>query len=124
MTNTPILSTAPLKGSLALFDEVGMDAIRTKSKKLTGYLWDLLQEIGDGFDIMTPADPQQRGAQLSLRVHGENGRAVFDFIKERGVICDWRNPNCIRISPAPLYNSFEDVRRFAELFDEALHSVA
>ncbi|MDE2996580.1 MAG: kynureninase [Bacteroidota bacterium] len=124
MTNTPILSTAPLKGSLALFDEVGVDALRTKSLRLTGYLWDLLQQIGHGFDIMTPADPQQRGAQLSLRVHGENGRAVFDFIKRNGVICDWRNPDCIRISPAPLYNSFEDVRRFAELFDEALRTVA
>ncbi len=124
MTNTPILSTAPLKGSLKLFDEVGIDALRAKSIKLTGYLWDLLQEIGDGFDIMTPADPEQRGAQLSLRVHGENGRAVFDFIKAGGVICDWRNPNCIRISPAPLYNSFEDVCRFANLFDEALNTVA
>lgn len=124
MTNTPILSTAPLKGSLALFDKVGVDALRTKSLRLTGYLWDLLQEIGHGFDIMTPADPQQRGAQLSLRVHGENSRAVFDFIKRNGVICDWRNPDCIRISPAPLYNSFEDVRRFVELFDEALRTVA
>lgn len=124
MTNTPILSTAPLKGSLSLFDQVGIDALRDKSIKLTGYLWDLLQTIEDGFDIMTPSDPAHRGAQLSLRVHGSNGRAVFDFIKERGVICDWRNPNCIRISPAPLYNSFEDVRRFAELFDEALRTVA
>ncbi len=124
MTNTPILSTAPLKGSLALFDQVGIDALRSKSIKLTGYLWDLLQEIGNGFDIMTPSDPEQRGAQLSLRVHGSNGRAVFDFIKKGGVICDWRNPDCIRISPAPMYNSFEDVRRFAELFDEALSTVA
>ena len=128
MTNTPILSTAPLKGSLSLFDEVGIEALRAKSIKLTGYLWDLLQEIAKednrGFDIMTPSDPAQRGAQLSLRVHGSNGRAVFDFIKAGGVICDWRNPNCIRISPAPLYNSFEDVRRFAELFDEALSTVA
>ena len=124
MTNTPILSTAPLKGSLTLFDEVGMDAIRAKSLKLTGYLWDLLQEMEGGFDIMTPSDPEQRGAQLSLRVHGENGRAVFNFIKEHGVICDWRNPDCIRISPAPLYNSFEDVRRFAGLFEKALRTVA
>lgn len=124
MTNTPILATAPLKGSLSLFDEVGMDAIRLKSVKLTGYLWDLLERIGGGFDIMTPANPDERGAQLSLRVHGQNGRAVFDFITKHGVICDWRNPDCIRISPAPLYNSFEDVRRFATLFDEALRTVA
>ena len=123
MTNTPILSTAPLKGSLELFDQVGMDAIRAKSLKLTGYLWELLQEIGQGFDIMTPADPAQRGAQLSLRVHG-NGRTVFDFIRTKGVICDWRNPDCIRIAPAPFYNSFEDVRRFATHFDEALRTVA
>ena len=123
MTNTPILSTAPLKGSLQLFDEVGMDAIRAKSLKLTGYLWDLLQGIGQGFDIMTPSDPAQRGAQLSLRVHG-NGRAVFDFIRAKGVICDWRNPDCIRIAPAPLYNSFEDVRRFAMHFAEGLKTVA
>jgi kynureninase len=49
---------------------------------------------------------------------------VFNFIKEHGVICDWRNPDCIRISPAPLYNSFEDVRRFAGLFEKALRTVA
>ncbi|MDA0683136.1 MAG: kynureninase [Bacteroidetes bacterium] len=123
MTNTPVLSTAPLKGSLTMFDELGMPAIRQKSVKLTGYLWELLSRIESGFDIMTPSDPSQRGAQLSLRVHGDNGRVVFDYIKERGVICDWRNPNCIRISPAPLYNSFDDVRRFAEIFDEALRRV-
>jgi len=124
MTNTPILSTAPLKASLAMFDEIGMPAIRAKSMKLTGYLRQLLEAIGTGFDIMTPPDPEQHGAQLSLRVHGTNGRAVFDILKQNGVICDWRNPNCIRISPAPLYNSFEDVRRFAIIFREALEETA
>ncbi len=120
MTNAPVLSTAAVKASLDIFDEVGMEAIRAKSEKLTGYLRYLLNEIGGGFEIMTPDSAQEHGAQLSLRVGSENGRGVFDFLKANNVICDWRNPNCIRASPAPLYNSFEDVYRFAGIFTRAL----
>jgi len=120
MTNAPVLSSAAVKASLEIFDEVGMTAIREKSVRLTGYLRFLLNEIGEGFEIMTPENADEHGAQLSLRVSSENGRGVFDFLKAHDVICDWRNPNCIRASPAPLYNTFEDVYRFSEIFSRAL----
>jgi len=120
MTNAPVLSTATVKASLEIFEEVGLTALRKKSKKLTGFLRFLLNEIGSGFEIMTPDDSEAHGAQLSLRVTTDNGRAVFDHLKSNGVICDWRNPNCIRASPAPLYNSFEDVYRFYQVFQKGL----
>lgn len=124
LSNPPILSLAAVKASLALFDEAGMDRLRVKSVKLTSYLSYLLDNLGSAaFHVMTPADPAQRGAQLSIVVH-ENGRAVFDALHRGGVICDWREPDCIRIAPAPLYNSFADVHRFVEVFATALSECA
>jgi kynureninase len=93
-----------------------MQALREKSERLTGYLEALIRtHLADTLDILTPADPAQRGCQLSLRVVGgrERGRALFEFLAERGVLGDWREPDVIRISPAPLYNTYADVLRFA-----------
>ncbi|MFC4727622.1 kynureninase [Coralloluteibacterium thermophilus] len=114
LSNPPILALAPLRASLDLFAEAGLPALREKSLKLTGYLEALIDaRIGDVLEIVTPRDTARRGAQLSLRVREGRaaGRALFDHLVERGFIGDWREPDVIRISPAPLYNRFLDVQR-------------
>ncbi|WP_149193564.1 kynureninase [Luteimonas suaedae] len=116
LSNPPILGLAPLRASLELFTRAGMDALRTRSERLTGYLEALIREsLFDTLQIVTPDAPQRRGCQLSLRVAGgrERGRALFEFLASRGVLGDWREPDVIRISPAPLYNTHADVLRFA-----------
>jgi kynureninase len=117
LSNPPILGLAPLRASLDLFGRAGMDALRAKSLRLTGYLESLIgQRLGDTLQIVTPREPERRGAQLSLRVAGGRGRgrALFEHLATRGVLGDWREPDVIRISPAPLYNKFMDVYRFVE----------
>jgi kynureninase len=123
LSNPPILSLAAVKASLEIFHEVGMEALRRKSLELTNYFLFLLDKQAPGsFEIITPREPEQRGCQLSLLVK-EGGRAVFEGLSEAGVVCDWREPNCIRVAPVPLYNSFLDVYRFAELFSQQLQLV-
>ena len=118
ISNPPILSTAPLMASLDIFDEVGMAALREKSLKLTGYLEFLLLQIDSPhFDIITPND---RGCQLSVRIKTGNGRRMMADLNERGVHCDFREPDVIRVAPVPLYNSFEDVYRFVEIFSDVV----
>lgn len=115
LSNPPILGLAPLRGSLELFERAGMAALREKSVKLTGYLESLIQErLSSTLEIATPREPEHRGCQLSLRVVGgrERGRALFEHLGSQGVIGDWREPDVIRISPAPLYNNHSDVLRF------------
>lgn len=123
MSNAPVLSMAAHKASLDIFDEAGMPQLIAKSKKLTGYLNDLLLEIlalsehKGLFSIITPA---ARGCQLSLLFH-RDGKAVFNYLNDQGVIADWREPNVIRIAPAPLYNTYTDVLRFAEIIKNYKH---
>lgn len=118
LSNPPILGLAPLRASLELFDRAGgMPALRGKSEKLTGLLEALIRtRLHDALEIITPHDPAQRGAQLSLRVIGgrERGRELFDYLVSVGTLGDWREPDVIRISPAPLYNRYMDVYRFIE----------
>ncbi|KAF1722643.1 kynureninase [Pseudoxanthomonas wuyuanensis] len=118
LSNPPVLALAPLRASLDLFDKAGgMQALRAKSEKLTGFLESLIRaRVGDVLQIVTPSDPAQRGAQLSLRVVGgrERGRELFDYLVSVGTLGDWREPDVIRISPAPMYNRFMDVYRFVE----------
>ena len=114
LSNPPIFSAAPLRASLPLFAEAGMTALRRKSMALTAYMEGLLTELaGEQLAIITPADPAQRGSQLSLRIArgGGNGRELFQTLSARGVLCDWREPDIMRIAPVPLYNSYEDVLR-------------
>jgi kynureninase len=109
-----------LRASLEIFEEAGMSALREKSRKLTGYLEFLLAEIGDErISVITPSDPDQRGCQLSIRVRGGD-RSLHERIVARGVYADWREPDVIRVAPVPLYNSFNDVFRFAEILKECL----
>ena len=118
LSNPPVLALAPLRASLEQFDRAGgMAVLRAKSEKLTGFLDSLVRRrLGDVLEIITPAEPARRGAQLSLRVAGgrERGRELFDYLRDTGILGDWREPDIIRISPAPLYNRFADVLRFVE----------
>ena len=116
LSNPSILSAAALRSSLDIFDEAKMERLRAKSALLTGYLEFLLdQDRSKRFSIITPRDSAQRGAQLSLRVN-ENGRAICDALAKEGIICDWREPDILRVAPVPLYNTFLDVYTFAEKF--------
>lgn len=120
LSNPPILPLAALRASLELFDEVGMDRLREKSRRLTGYLEHLLRDhFPDDLAIITPADPEQRGCQLSLRT-GPRGGLVHRHLSECGIRCDWREPDVIRVAPVPLYNRFADVLRFVEAMTEGM----
>lgn len=122
LSNPPILSLAAIRAALDIFREAGfMLPLREKSLRLTGYLeWLLVKALGDKIEIITPNDPGSRGAQLSLIVKANHysGRQLFDHLAASGVTVDWREPNVIRVAPAPLYNSFEDCYRFVQIFTE------
>jgi kynureninase len=116
LSNPSIFSMAPLRASLELFGEAGMPKLREKSEALTAYLEEELTKRADGrFSIVTPGEKSRRGAQLSIRV-GSRRRDLVDQLAAQGVICDWREPAIVRAAPVPLYNSFEDVERFVEIF--------
>jgi kynureninase len=120
ISNSPILQMAALRASLEIFDEAGMAALREKSLRLTGYLASLVEEIGsDRLSIITPSDAEQRGCQLSIRV-ATGGKELYQKLVDEGVYCDWREPSVIRIAPAPLYNSFKDVARYAVILKKCL----
>jgi kynureninase len=116
ISNPPIFSMAPLLASVAIFDEAGgMQPLREKSKKLTGYLEFLLERAGtDRFTVITPRHPEARGCQLSILAH-ENPKELHKKLEAAGVKADFREPNVIRAAPTPLYNSFRDVWRFAQI---------
>lgn len=123
LSNFPVLSGAAQLASLKIFDEVGMKALRAKSELMTGYTEYVLNEIdpkGRYFKILTPSNSKERGCQLSIYFKGKEGKKVFDLLTKEGVIADWREPGVIRIGPVPLYNTFEDVFQFAEIFSKAL----
>jgi kynureninase len=120
LSNPNILSLAALRASMEIFDEAGMELLRAKSERLTGYLEFLLkQDSSKQFEIITPTDPAQRGAQLSLRIP-KDGKRVCERLSAAGVICDWREPDIMRVAPVPLYNSFTDAYMFAEELFKAL----
>ena len=117
LSNPPILALAPLRVSLQLFRQAGMGRLRNKSIALTGWLAERVEaDLGDVLEVLTPRETHRRGAQLSLRVRAgrDAGRSLFDYLGERGVIGDWREPDVIRISPAPLYNRHTDCLAFAD----------
>ncbi|HRW90487.1 MAG TPA: kynureninase [Flavobacteriales bacterium] len=121
LSNAPVFAMAPHRASLDLFDRAGMDALVAKSRRLTAFLEAVIDQVasdtGKQLEIITPRDPDQRGCQLSVVLHGE-GRALFDELTRRGVVADWREPNVIRLAPVPLYNGFQDVWRFGEVLKE------
>ena len=116
LSNPSILSMAALRASMEIFDEVTMARLRAKSEALTGYLEFLLaQHTKENFSVLTPREPSERGAQLSLQIK-QGGRAVCDRLAQQGIICDWREPDTLRVAPVPLYNAFTDVHTFADKF--------
>jgi kynureninase len=116
----PILSLAPVKASLDMFEEAGMKAIRNKSVLLTGYLEFLLRQMGDEeIEIITPQLQSERGCQLSILLK-KGDRRVYESLIESGIVVDWRNPNVIRVAPAPLYNGYLEVWQFCEALKQAL----
>jgi kynureninase len=120
LSNPSILSMAALRASMDIFDDAGINRLRQKSTALTGYCEALLDpHASDRFSIITPRDPQRRGAQLSLHV-SNNGRSLCDRLAREGVICDWREPDILRVAPVPLYNSYTDVYRFVDSFTKAI----
>lgn len=121
MSNPPILSMAAIKASLDMFDEVGLQKLINKSKKLTGYLEFLINELKDQrIKIITPKNPNERGCQLSIQVKNSD-RSLHDKLTKYGVICDWREPDVIRVAPVPLYNSYQDVYHMVEKLKNILH---
>ncbi|MBP9689708.1 MAG: kynureninase, partial [Bacteroidia bacterium] len=131
LSNAQIFPMAIHKASLELFDEAGIENLRAKSETLTAYLEFILNEVnevnantdnnkmlhaeGNYFTIITPKSIADRGCQLSIIVK-ENGKNLFDFLETQGIMPDWREPDVIRLSPVPMYNSFEDVYRIGEAF--------
>ncbi len=126
LANSNILALAAHQASLDIFQEAGITNLRSKSEKLTGYLEYLIHQISGKsgvLEIITPENPSERGCQLSLLIH-RGGKAVFDEFYKHGVVGDWRNPNVIRLAPTPLYNSFLDVFRFAQILEQSLEKFA
>lgn len=121
LSNPPILALAPLRVSLALFHEAELGRLRGKSRALTAFLADAIaRELGDVLAISTPGEVERRGCQLSLRVKGprESGRALFEHLEHSGIVADWREPDVIRVAPAPLYNTFGDCARLVAAIAE------
>lgn len=119
-SNAPILSMAPIRASMELFMEAGFDNLLAKSVQMTSYLEYLIHHIkGDRIKIITPANPKDRGCQLSLAVKNAD-KSLFEAISARGVIADWREPDVIRVAPAPLYNSFTDCWNFVQILSSEM----
>jgi len=122
LSNPPVLGLLPVKVSLDIFMEVGPEKLREKSQRLTGYLEAMIESVNDGsITIITPKSPDERGAQLSL-LAGKDARVLHTALGEAGVICDFREPNVIRIAPTPLYNTFHDCWRFTQILGRTLGS--
>jgi len=115
ISNVPVLSVAPYLASLTMFEEVGMEKLIAKRNLIVSYLEYILNEIDkevdSSFEIITPKD---RGCQLSVFLHGQ-GKSLFNYLMENGVVTDWREPNVIRLAPAPFYSTYEDMYRFGQI---------
>jgi kynureninase len=125
LSNAPILGMAAHLASLDIFEEAGMERIGEKRDLMTAYMEFVIDDISEKnkerctFELITPRDKTKRGAQLSIMAKGQ-GKALFDALSDEGVVADWREPNVIRIAPAPLYNSYEDCYWFGQLLEKAI----
>ncbi|EME43351.1 hypothetical protein DOTSEDRAFT_72683 [Dothistroma septosporum NZE10] len=129
LSNPSVIDLTAHTASLSVFNQTSMTALRSKSLLLTAYAEHLLNQIAertfDGsypFEIITPSNPLRRGAQLSVLLREELMEEVSKSLEAAGIICDKRKPGCIRVAPAPLYNTFSDIQRFMETFEQALRS--
>jgi len=122
LSNANILSMAAHKAALDIFEEAGFEKIVEKGKQLSAYLLFILNEINNEFgkkivEIITPQKEDEHGCQISILLP-EKGRDFFNSLNKNGVIADWREPNVIRVTPVPLYNTFEEVFRFGRIVKE------
>lgn len=123
LSNPPILACAPLLASLEIFQAAGMPSLREKSLRLNDYFDYLLRmRVGNRVQTITPAESSARGCQLSLRLAGgrAQARGAYEQLGKQGVVCDWREPDVIRVAPTPLYNTFSDIWRCCDLLAKAL----
>lgn len=123
VSNTSAIDATALMASLSVFEMTDIEALRKKSLKITGYLEKLLDELSkevDGFEIITPRKEKERGAQLSVALADGLLEPVLEHLEEECAVVDERRPNVIRVAPAPLYNTFEDVWRFVQIFGDAM----
>lgn len=125
LSNAPVLPMAALRASLEIFQEATMSALATKRKLMNGYLRFIINGIIESANaqqkiiIITPSAEDECGAQISMLCN-QNGKAIHSHLTDNGVIADWREPEVLRMASVPLYNSFEDVFRFGQLFEEAV----
>ncbi|KAJ3186664.1 hypothetical protein HDU85_007484 [Gaertneriomyces sp. JEL0708] len=119
VSNPNVLATTSLLGSLQVFARTTPEDLRAKSVLLTGYLEVLLMGV-QGFKILTPTEPHQRGCQLSLLFDSGLMLPVFEELQRAGIVVDERKPDVIRVAPTPLYNTFTDVWTFVKILKEAI----
>ncbi|MFN5335323.1 MAG: kynureninase, partial [Bacteroidota bacterium] len=124
LSNAPVLSMAAHKASLDIFEAAGWERLHNKREQLSAYLHFVLTEVNASFKdpvlkVITPDDPAKRGCQVSMLML-RDGKKIFNELTAKGVIADWREPNVIRVAPVPLYNSFEDIYRFAQILFDVL----
>jgi kynureninase len=126
VSNLPILSLAPYLASVHLFEKVGMEKLIAKRNKITAYLefslHEIDKEVPSSFEILTPQNQSERGCQLSVFLHGE-GKELFNYLMKNGVITDWREPNVIRLAPAPFYCSYTDMYQFGQILKQGILTV-
>ena len=115
ISNAPIFGMAPLIASMEIFDQIGMDTINIKGQNISNYLSYLIDEKLPQIKIITPDD---HGSQLSLIV--PNGVSVFNTLSERGVVCDWREPDVIRFAPHPLFNTYLDIFNVVKILEDSI----
>lgn len=125
ISNAPILALAPYLASVEMFDKVGMPVLIDKRNKIVAYLEFILhkinEEVAGNFEVITPSNQKERGTQLSVLLHGE-GKELFNYLLKKGVIVDWREPNVIRLAPAPFYCSFEEMYDFGQILKEGVQA--
>lgn len=123
ISNAPILALAPYLASLEMFDEVGMPALVRKRNQIVAYLefilYEIDREVKGNFEIITPSKQDERGTQISVFLHGE-GKELFNYLMKNGVVTDWREPNVIRLAPAPFYCSYEDMFEFGQILKRGI----
>ena len=124
LSNAPVLSMAAHKASLDIFEEAGFENLVAKGRQLSDFLLFILDKINASqkeklIEIITPRSEKQKGCQVSMLMLNR-GKEIFQALTNKGVIADWREPNVIRISAVPLYNTFEDAWRFGSIVSEIL----
>ena len=123
--STPsLLNMSAHNASLDIFEEAGFENVVAKMKKLSAFLFFILDDINASsskkiIEIITPRNEKEHGCQVSILMM-EKGKEVFESLKNNSVIVDWREPNVIRLAPTPLYNTFEDVCKFGQIIKSIL----